>query len=701
MSVSAGGTAASAHLQYKITHELEGDAVYLFQDEKCVYAACTDSKVRVWSKGDWQLIAELGDTTSPPLAVHVDDDNVYATCERRVYVWNKNTWGMIGWFELSYSAVSSTLYGEYLYVGAKEGRLVSIKKDTHDTSSWHLYKTDITNIWADGEVICASTNKAEAVIWKLETAAAPTEIIRLDKKYKGPKIVGNNSYILSGVNTSDIKVWDRLDWSSIRTLQQINNHGISSLWANNMYAIAASNSSNVTIWDIRKGTAIGTAKINGAKINQVLAYKQNLVLATTSGVIIASISLGSQPLDLSVEEDLLYGTQVLRTSPYDVLEVILELERKGDAYLEKGAYHEAVTEFEHALELLIDNTQALLEVPEEREKLTNDLNARLGQSLLRSKIVEMGELAENVKAVADELDRVGKSSRDDKTIDSLWLRTSRIIKESRVLAEAQGGHILSYQLSHATDLLETQLADAKEKLELYKEKINLALTLTQNLRSEWRWIERKRTSLDDRLEFLNKAINSLEKRIKESDEDEEVIEILSGSLIEYTRLRDQITKILTVSKEEPKEIKLSRDETVGAIQGILSIVPKRKIALSKILDEAEKNREIEQLVNALQQALEAAEHHKMKDEAIRINAEIAALLGFPPEPKKEVIEPVEPKEEKKPPKPKKEDVSKTKSVAKPKPSKKKDEPKKSTESKPKKPSSKKKSPPKKRTKKNS
>jgi tetratricopeptide (TPR) repeat protein len=687
MSVSAGGTTASAHLRYNIVQELEGDAVYLYQDDKFVYAACTDSKVRVWSKSDWQLIAELGETTSPPLAVQVDEENVYATCERRVYVWNKNTWGMIGWFELSYSAVTSTLCGEYLYVGAKEGRLVSIKKDTHDTSSWQLYKADITNIWADEEIICASTSKGEPVIWKLETAGAPTEILRLDKKDKGAKLVGNNSYVISGVNTSDIKIFDRVDWSQNSSLPPMNSNGIISLWANNMYVVAASNSSNITIWDLKKQKSIvGSVKIDGIKITQVLADKQFLILATTGGIVISSIALGSQPLDLSAEDDLIYGTQVLRTSPYDVLEVILELQRKGDGYLEKGAYHEAVTEFEHALQLLIDNTQALLEVPEEREKLTNDLNTRLGQSLLRSKIVEIGQLSEEIKEVATELDKEGRTSRDDPTLDNLWMRTTRIIKESRVLSEAQGGHILSYQLSHATDQIEAELSDAREKLERYKEKINHALTLAQNLRSEWRWIERKRTSLDERLEFLNKAIKSLESRIKESEDDEEVIEILSASLIEYTRLRDQLTRIVAVAQEEPKEVFLSRDETIGAIQGILSIIPKRKIALSKILDETEKNREIEQLVNALQQALEAAEHHKMKDESLRINAEIAALLGFPPEGSEEVEQPKtevileEVKAEPEKPKPKKKE-----------PAKKKKQPKKKQEPKPKKPVTKKKS----------
>ncbi|MCK5238937.1 MAG: hypothetical protein KAR33_05270 [Candidatus Thorarchaeota archaeon] len=649
MSASSEGTMASARLQHSITTVLEHDVINLYQDDKCVYAACTDSKVRVWSKGDWQLIAELGETTSPLLAVHVDDENVYATCERRVYVWNKSTWGMIGWFELSYSAVTSTLCGEFLYVGAKEGRLVSIAKDTHDTSSWQLYKADITNIWADEEIICASTNKAEPVIWKIETAAAPTEIIRLDKKDKGAKIVGNSSFILSGVNASEVKVWDRVDWTHVRTLQPVNSNGIISMWANNMYVVAASNSSNITIWDLRNGNSLGSIKIDGAKISQVLADKQFLILATSNGIMIASVTLGNQPLDLSAEEDLMYGTQILRTSPYDVLEVIYELQKKGDGYLHKGAYHEAVSEFEHALQLLIDNTQALLEVPEEREKLTTELSDRLGQSLLRSKIIELGQLAEEIKDVASELEREGRSSMDDKALDNLWLRTSRIMKESRVLAEAQEGHILSYQLSHASDELEAELSDAKEKLERYKEKINHARTLIQNLRSEWRWIERKRTTLDERLEFLNKAIKSLETRIKESEEDEEVIEILSASLIEYTRIHDQISRILTVAKEETEEVPFSREETVGAIQGILSVIPKRKTALLKILDESERNREVEKLVSALQQALVAAEHHKMKDEAVRINSEIAALLGFPPEGEKEEKKPKEPKKTKEAP----------------------------------------------------
>jgi len=106
VSKSAGSSATSLRLQHTIVAEFEDSAVYVNYDEKYVYAACTDLKVRVWSKGDWQVVAVLGDTNSPPLAVHVDEEHVYATCEKRVYVWNKTTWGMIGWYDLRYSEVT-------------------------------------------------------------------------------------------------------------------------------------------------------------------------------------------------------------------------------------------------------------------------------------------------------------------------------------------------------------------------------------------------------------------------------------------------------------------------------------------------------------------------------------------------------------------------------------------------------------------
>ena len=82
-----------------VSHEsislLEVDATDIDYDEKYLYAACRDQVIRVYNKEDWQLVAELSDTDTPPLAVDVDEDQLYATCEKKVYVWKKETWGMI------------------------------------------------------------------------------------------------------------------------------------------------------------------------------------------------------------------------------------------------------------------------------------------------------------------------------------------------------------------------------------------------------------------------------------------------------------------------------------------------------------------------------------------------------------------------------------------------------------------------------
>ena len=75
----------SAPASPSVAHEevttLEVDAIDISYDDRFLYAACNDKYVRVWSKGDWQLVAELGETNSEPLTVHVGKDHVYATCE--------------------------------------------------------------------------------------------------------------------------------------------------------------------------------------------------------------------------------------------------------------------------------------------------------------------------------------------------------------------------------------------------------------------------------------------------------------------------------------------------------------------------------------------------------------------------------------------------------------------------------------------
>ena len=651
---------ATPRLQHSIVRQLNAEAVYVSIDDDFVYAACTDMKVRVWARKDWQLVAELGETSSPPLAVHVDEEQVFATCEKRVYVWNKKTWGMIGWFELSYNAVTSTLRGDSLYVGAKEGRLVSIKKDTHDTSSWQLFKSDIGNLWSDSEIICTSTSKDEPVIWKLQDHGSPTELKRLDKKDKGAKLVGNNSFIISGLTTSEIKIWDRVDWGHVRTLEPVANSGIGSMWVNQMYLIASSEASAVTIWDVRKGSAIGSFKVDGVKILHVRADKQHVFIATGENLIVISLTLGRQPLDLSVEDNPVISQTVLKTSPYDVLESVLDLQREGDEQLEKGAFHDAVAEYEQALQLLIDNTHALLEVPSERESLTYELNERLGYSLLRAKIQELDQITRDISFVSAEFDEYGRSSKDEAELDKMWSTASRAIKESRVLSEAQAGHILSYQLAYATDVLDSELKEAKRKFEEYQEKINEALTLTQSIRSEWRWLERKRTPLAERESFLDNAIKTLKENIASAGDDREVVEILGDSLSEFTRLSGQIKKILDATQSRPQKLKLSKEETADAITGLLGVLDKRMNELENIDNESERSREKNQILEALQQALEAAELNKMKREASKLSSAIATLEetsetepAKPEEtkPPKEEVKPEEtkpPKEEVKP-----------------------------------------------------
>ena len=203
MDKGSVGSNGSAPLSHEIVTILESPAVDLTYDENYLYAACRDRRVRVWSKTDWKIVAELGETDTPPLDVDVDDTQVFATCERRVYVWKKETWGLTGWFELSYEALTSILHGDCFYVGASEGRLVSIQKDTHETSSWQLHKSDLTHLWSDDKIICTSTKKEEPRVWLKSKDAAPSELARLDKKGKGGVLSGNAEFVLVGTSTGD------------------------------------------------------------------------------------------------------------------------------------------------------------------------------------------------------------------------------------------------------------------------------------------------------------------------------------------------------------------------------------------------------------------------------------------------------------------------------------------------------------------
>ncbi|MHA1577427.1 MAG: hypothetical protein ACTSU3_08715, partial [Candidatus Thorarchaeota archaeon] len=378
-------------------------------------------------------------------------------------------------------------------------------------------------------------------------------------------------------------------------------------------------------------TEIGSLKINGLKISQLIADHELLILATPDGVKIVRLLIGNSALDLTMDEDSRFQTSVLITSPYDVLEGVLILQKKGDLFLEEGRYHDAVKEFENALHLLVDNTHALLEVPDERQDLTDDLNNRLGKSLLKSKIVETKSFHVEVETVSSEFDELGRPTQDDEDIDRLFTQASRVLKESRVLVEAQAGHILSYQLTDEIDTLDTELSSAKEKLEQYRETIREATEFTLSIQSEWRLIERKRTTLKEREEFLTKSIGIIESRISvlDEDDDSEVRRILTETLAEFIELNQQIQRIIIASDESNGETDLAnRDEAAAAIAGLLNVIPKTKDAIHEMTESDERSVEIEQLRNALEQALETAKRFKMKAEIKSIKSEITAIDGL-------------------------------------------------------------------------
>ena len=235
--------AEDLQLTFDSIASLDVDVTYLSQDEDYLYAACSDLKIRVWRKEDWEEEVVLGETNSEPLAVHVDKEQIYATCENRVYVWKKSGWGMTGWFELAYDAVTSTLKGDYLYVGAKEGRLVSIRKDSHETSSWQLYKSDITSLWADKNLVCISTSKDDARAYEMKEGEAPVQLATLELREKGPVLTGNDEFVFSAVKTGSIKIWDRVDWTEVGRLEDKNDNAIISMWANSLFLVTASDSS--------------------------------------------------------------------------------------------------------------------------------------------------------------------------------------------------------------------------------------------------------------------------------------------------------------------------------------------------------------------------------------------------------------------------------------------------------------------------
>ncbi len=622
-NTSSGGN-DSAIINHESISLLEVDAIDIDYDTDYLYAACRDQRIRVFDKNTWKLVAELSEPDSEPLAVDVDDAQVYATCEKRVYVWKKNTWGMIGWFDLSYQAVASSLQGDFFFIGAKEGRLVSIQKESHETSSWQLHKSDINSIWSDEQIICTSTKKEEPRVWLKESNSAPSELTRLDNKGKGGIVTGNSDFIFVGTPSGEIALYDRKEWGLSNTYEPKNSNMISSMWASDYYLLAAVSSGNLSLWDTKRGIEIGNIELDGHKIEYVTADHDLLYVATPEGIFILQVIASGRPLDICCEGPLIWNESLLKTSPYDVLEDSLKLERSGDQKYQKGLYHEAVVEYENAMRLIIDNTHALLEVPEERILLTEELNNRLGKALLKSKIQEVQALGHEIRQLSEELEERKRTDMDPDDVDSFWASAGAVIKESRQLADAQSSDMLSFQLTHELDALDSELTNAMSRYDTFRETINQAIALIRQVSNEWHWMERKRTSLVERKEFLEKSMERISSALEDADPEGEVKTILANALAENKKIFEQIDRIVS-SGEETEEIIENREETKETIESLLIVIPKKREALEAITDPDEREEERLRLESALNQALETATSFKITKAIKAIKAELSLL----------------------------------------------------------------------------
>jgi tetratricopeptide (TPR) repeat protein len=444
----------------------------------------------------------------------------------------------------------------------------------------------------------------------------------LDKKGKGGVLSGNAEFVLVGNSTGEVAVYDRVEWELVRTLKSKNSSPVSSMWASSYYLVVAMTNGTLTVWDLKHGEEIGDVSLNGQKIVWVDADHDLLYIATQDGITVIKLTASGRPLDVCSDSPPILSDSLLKTSPYDVLEGALELEKKADKHYEEGMFHESVLEYENALQLLIDNTHALLEVPEERQLLTDELNIRLGKALLKAKIQELQAIGHEIRQLSEELDVRKRTDRNPEDIERLWSSAGRTIKESRVLAEAQASDMLSYQLTHVVETLEKDLNEAMSKFDGFRETINQALALTRQISNEWRWMERRRTKLPERKQFLEGAMEKLGDALEGADPEGEVRQILSGALDEYRRLYSQIDRIVVSYDTEHIKSFASKEEAQDAIEGLLSVMPKKIDALDQIEDSTEKDLERKRIIEALEQALETTKAFKMNKASKAIKAEL-------------------------------------------------------------------------------
>jgi chromosome segregation ATPase len=182
--------------------------------------------------------------------------------------------------------------------------------------------------------------------------------------------------------------------------------------------------------------------------------------------------------------------------------------------------------------------------------------------------------------------------------------------------------MLSYQLVHVIETLEAELKDAMSKFAVFRETITQALTLSRQISNEWRWMERKRTKLPERKEFLENAMKKLSEALDQAEPEGEVRQILSAAYEEYRRLYSQIDRIVSSYETEHDTAFSNREEAKAALESLLAVMPRKIDELATIKDKAEKGLEEERIISALEQAIATAKSFKLNKEEKQIREEL-------------------------------------------------------------------------------
>ncbi|MHA1864091.1 MAG: hypothetical protein ACTSWA_10020, partial [Candidatus Thorarchaeota archaeon] len=230
-----------------------------------------------------------------------------------------------------------------------------------------------------------------------------------------------------------------------------------------------------------------------------------------------------------------------------------------------------------------------------------------------------------ISELSKELEDRQRTDTNPDDVDSLWAAAGRVIKESRVLADAQSSDMLSFQLTHEIETLDSDLTDAMARYDTYRETINQAIALKKQIDNEWHWMERNRTNLIARKEFLETSLERISTAHEDAESEGQVQTILTNALDEYNKIFGQIDRIVSSSDNDTEEILPNRDETIETIESLLVIIPKKREALGVITDPEEHEIERLRLVSALKQALESATSLKISKVIKAIEAELSLL----------------------------------------------------------------------------